>query len=157
MPIGTVLDDGLADLVAPLEIHRTWGEPTASGTSTSSTWPNGSANFEPFPGSWADDHIRSNRGGCLLCLLVGQGLCLSLGLSLSLSLSLGLCLLLLLLLLQLLHGVDNGSILTSDQLICYELLLESLLGLGRRLLDLLLNELRSLKWKAGALLLRLQV
>lgn len=157
MPIGTVLDDGLADLVAPLEIHRTWGETTATCTTTSSSRTYGGPNFEPFPGSWADDHIRSNRSGCLLCLLVGQGLCLSLGLSLSLSLSLGLCLLLLLLLLHLLYGVNDGSILTSDQLIRYELLLESLLGLGRGLLNLLLDELRSLKWKASPLLLRLQV
>lgn len=146
MPIGTVLDDGLADLVAPLEIDRTWRESTASGAA--STSPRGtrndgsSANFKSFPRGRADDHIGSDRGRCLLGLLVGQGLRVSLCLGLSLSL----------LLLQL-DAVDDGSILASDQLVGDELLLEPLLGLCLRLLDYL----RSLKRKSGPLLLRLKV
>ena len=75
MPIGTVLDDGLADLVAPLEIDRTWREPTASGAASTSprgTRNDGSgANFKSFPRGRSDDHIGSDRGRCLLSLLVG--------------------------------------------------------------------------------------
>lgn len=169
MPIRAVLDDGLADLVAPFEIHRAWREPTASGATTPSTRNSssddggGAGNFEPLSGSWSNDDVRSDRGCSLLGLLVGQSLglglrlrlglslSLGLGLSLSLSLSLGLCLLLDL------HAVDDGSILTPNQLVRDELLLEPLLRLSRWLLDLLLDELSALQGKPGSLLLRLKV
>lgn len=151
MPIGTVLDDGLANLIASFEIHRTGRQSTASGAPTSSTRDDGGAHFEPFSGSWSDNDISADSSGSLLGLLIGQSL--SVGLSLSLSLSLGLRLLLLLYL----HTVDDGSILTPDKLICNKLLLEPLLGLSRRLLDLLLDELRSLQRKPSSLLLRLNV
>lgn len=118
MPIRAVLDDGLADLVAPFEIHRSWGEPTASGAATSSTRHSSSddggsaGNFESLSRSWSNNDIRSDRGCSLLGLLVGQSLGLRLGLSLGLCLSLSLCLGLLLLLD--LHAVDDSSILTPN-------------------------------------------